>query len=341
MFKNKRLATAAVTVILAISIGHVMQFGLSAGPASAPGGASPRAEKAAALRPVTPREDRMHDAPKVTVAAALPRPPAEALVPVSSLRKIVRRQRIPTDSFRSPDRTAYNNLNAFGIPCETSLRAEPAPGAMVALHLAATCRPNERIEVVHEGLRFASLTSALGEFDALVPAFSVEAKFEVVLADKTRVEARTTVPEAALVDRVALQWRGNGAMSIHAFEFGADVGEPGHVYSGKPASDLQPPDMIGGEIITLGDPRIDGPLLAEVYTFPSGQVSEKGVVRLQVEAEVTPFICGKEAVAEAVQSVPGATPSIVTVRLAMPGCDAVGDILVLKNILRDLKIASN
>ncbi len=343
MLRDKRLVTAAVTIFLAGAIGHLMQYGLWPGGGGEGYAAAPSDAASPAARPAAPGATVPgRSGPPVTVMSdALPRPPADALSPASLDGSPVRRSAVPADAFTSPDRPGYRDLNAFGMSCEKALTAAVLGDGFVRLNLSATCNPNERVEVEHAGLRFAMRTSVLGDLEIAVPAFMTEAEFSVIMADGSAASTSIRVPEAASIDRVALQWRGDPTMSIHAFEFGANPGDPGHIYHDKHASTLGRAAHSGGEIVALGDPGVESPRLAEVYSLPPKSYSADGVVRLQVESEVTAFTCGKDAVAEAVQSSQGGRPTVVSVRLAMPGCDAVGDILVLKNILRDLRVVSN
>ena len=343
MLRDKRLVTAAVTIILAGAIGHLMQYGLwpgggGEGFAAAPSDAVSPVVRPSGLGATDPLPGR---APVTVMSDALPRPPADALSPGTLASAVVGRHAVPDDAFHAPDRPDYRDLNAFGMPCEKALTASLVDGGFVALNLSATCNPNERVEIEHAGLRFAMRTSVLGELAVTVPAFMTEAEFSVIMADGSTASAALRVPEAATVSRVALQWLGDPTMSIHAFEFGANAGDPGHIYHDKQASTLGRAGHVGGDIVALGDPGVESPRLAEVYSLPAGAYSDDGLVRLQVESRVTAFTCGKDSVAEAVQSTQGGRPTVVAVRLAMPGCDAVGDILVLKNILRDLRVVSN
>ncbi|NHX28285.1 hypothetical protein HA397_30580, partial [Escherichia coli] len=65
------------------------------------------------------------------------------------------------------------------------------------------------------------------------------------------------------------------------------------------------------------------------------------VVRLNIEAEVTAANCGRELIGETLQPAADGTLTASEINLSVPGCDAAGEFLVLKNLLRDLKIASN
>jgi hypothetical protein len=79
--------------------------------------------------------------------------------------------------------------------------------------------------------------------------------------------------------------------------------------------------------------------MAEIYSFPVDRPGSSGVVRLDVEAEVTDANCGREIKAEALQ--PGVSDSFVRTKIAMvmPDCGRTGEILRLQNLLRDMRLA--
>ena len=65
------------------------------------------------------------------------------------------------------------------------------------------------------------------------------------------------------------------------------------------------------------------------------------MVRLTIEAEVTPATCGHDMLGETLEAHAGTPVKIVALTLAMPGCDAAGDYVILNNLLPDVKIARN
>jgi hypothetical protein len=71
------------------------------------------------------------------------------------------------------------------------------------------------------------------------------------------------------------------------------------------------------------------------------QTTRDGTVHVSVEAEVTAFNCATDVSGQTIQRQGDGSMRPVSVTVAMPDCDAIGEFLVLKNLLRDLKIASN
>jgi len=220
------------------------------------------------------------------------------------------------------------------LGCDVTATATPGAMAMVNLEVSAPCFSNERITIHHSGMMFTQVTDEAGDLSVKVPALSDRAVFVIAFASGKGTVALTNVPSLTKFDRVAVQWTGKTGFQIHAREFGATYGETGHVWSGTAVHQSV------GFITRLGDPDTLIPQMAEVYTFPSGTSSQSGVIALSVEAEVTPENCGRDISAQSLElrdRSPLRTRDLV---LAMPNCAALGDFLVLNNLVDDLKIAA-
>ncbi|MCT8158527.1 hypothetical protein [Pseudoruegeria sp. SHC-113] len=246
-----------------------------------------------------------------------------------------------SDSLPAAQTTTQPVLSAFGLPCTPSLTASPAPGGMIALEVTAPCQPERFLTVTQGDLAYSDMTSVTGGYTATIPALSPLAALEIRFEDGSRLATEVRVEEAALYDRVILQWDGEAGLAIHALEFGAQYGEKGHVSSATPRDPSFAARALGGFITEVGARDLNHTQRAEIYSFPSGLMGRSGLVRLSVEAEVTQANCGTALAARSTQLRGGTAEPTVQIELAMPDCSAVGDYLVLKNLLRDLKIARN
>ena len=90
-----------------------------------------------------------------------------------------------------------------------------------------------------------------------------------------------------------------------------------------------------------GTTDVDAPMLAEIYTFPRDTLNGDGTVRLSIEAEVTEANCGQDTLARTLESDEEGAVAVIELTFTVPGCDAVGDYLVLQNLLQDLRVATN
>jgi len=236
---------------------------------------------------------------------------------------------------------APESHNAVAPACEITAEARPVAAAMVKLALDANCLPNERLTVHHNGMIFTETTDDQGQLDVTVPALAQEAVFILAFSNGDGAVAQTSVPELSDYNRVVLQWKGEAGFEIHAREFGADYGDKGHVWSGAPRDMAAAVTGEGGFITRNGNTEAAEPLMAEVYSFPTAASTHGGTVALSVEAEVSAANCGLEIEAQALELRDSDKIETQNLTLAVPECDAVGNFLVLNNLLQDLKVAQN
>ena len=223
----------------------------------------------------------------------------------------------------------------MALTCAVSAQATPIEQANVDLTFSAPCNSSERVTVHHSGLMFTATTDEKGQLAVQVPALVENAVYIVELASGAGAVAITDVKGLDEIDRVALQWTGNSGFEIHAREFGADYGQPGHVWSG--ADDIGRPS----QVLRLGDAHQLAPRMVEVYSFARNSVEADGLVALSVEAEVLAINCGRDISAQILEFRGDQALRTRDLVLSMPNCNAIGDFLVLNNLVEDLKIAAN
>jgi hypothetical protein len=222
--------------------------------------------------------------------------------------------------------------------CVIMLDAAVGQAAMVLLTLSAPCQPQTRVTLHHQGMMFSLSTDAAGKAEVEVPALDEAAIFIASFPDGGGAVAAADVPALANYDRAVLQWQGDAALQLHAREFGAGYGEAGHVWL---ASDRAAEHAIagdGGFLTRLGDGSGPAALHAEVYTFPSATIRRGGEVLLTVEAEITHATCDREISAQSIQIRPDTAPAALDLAMTLPGCDAVGDFVVLNTMLENLTL---
>jgi hypothetical protein len=213
--------------------------------------------------------------------------------------------------------------------CNVQLTLMAQPGAMIGLSLLAPCNPDERVVLKSAGLAVTGQTSASGALLASLPALTAVSEVTVAFGNGEQASSSIAVPDAISYRRFGVQWQDGDAFQLHAFENGATYNQPGDISSAFTGTPGQ-----GGFLTLLGDANTKLPLLAEIYTFPRGKDAE-----IVLEAAVTSATCGREILGETVKAVEG-TVEITDLSLAMPDCEGVGDILVLKNLMQDTKLAA-
>ena len=232
-------------------------------------------------------------------------------------------------------------LRSDAETCAPTLIAAPRPAAMVRLTLAAPCDPQTRAVIRHAGLAFGGMTSGDGTLSVTVPALTEEARFTAALPQRTAATAQLQVPEATEYARVGLQWQGADRFDLHAFEYGSEFGDAGHVWAENPRDPTFAARRGHGFMVTLGADRLDWPLMATIYSFPVRTAPRAGEVRIDIEAPVTDGTCGREMLAETIAAPGDGTVDVVDLTVPVPDCNATGGFIVLKNLLPELKIAGN
>ena len=312
--RKKRLIRVCAVIGIALGAGHVAQSGQR------------NASFASVVPQMTPVDVVSLSATTETRLALTDPSPAEMDLPVLPLL---------TDR---PDVSGPARLDAplavADVDCTPVLRLAPAAGAMIDVGLTSPCHPSERIVLRHAGLAVTYRTNSVGALTARLPALEEQAVVSVLFAGGNTVEADLALPEAGQMRRFGVQWLGPLAFGINAFENGAGYGGAGHVSAasaGRPADGQQD----HGFLTLLGDDTVDQPMLAEIYTYPAGSRD----VPVVVEAAITEKTCGQDLLGETL-NVAGGAVALSDLSVTMPGCDAAGDFLLMKNLVPDMTLAS-
>lgn len=225
--------------------------------------------------------------------------------------------------------------------CSIDMTAVASAAAMVDISLSANCYPNERVTFHHNGMMFTEATDKDGMLNVSVPALAENAVFIVAFANGEGALADTKVPSLASFDRLVVQSKASSELHINAFEYGAGFRDEGHVAADSNRTKADAAEGIGGFVTRLGDDKQGEALVAEIYTFPTATAQRDGDVHVSVDAEVTTANCGLRVEAQTLEVRRAGSMKVQDLTLPIPSCDAVGDFLVLQNLLQDLKVARN
>ncbi len=223
--------------------------------------------------------------------------------------------------------------------CAVTLFAAPEEAAMVSLSLSAPCANNADFVLRHEAFQITARTDGDGNATLLAPALLQDATYVVLFDNVEHARVNVEVPEVRFFDRAVLQWDDVFNLQLHAFESGASIGDPDHVWS---ASIHTPENAISGEdgfVMRFGTTHADIPYLAEVYTYPIGHDDRADPTILQVGVAVTEQNCGREVDTVLIQSNMGQSLFTQKVAAALPGCDAIGEVAMLRDKFENLTLA--
>ena len=264
---------------------------------------------------------------------ALTRTPASLDVPV--LPRVAIGQ--PELSF---DITDLFEIKSSEAPsCALDIRATPIFGARVKLKLSAPCHPNVDVTIKHGGLRFKERLDANGAFELKIPAFAEFSRFDIELADGTTSSVGAYIAGLSAVERVGIAWVGENDTFLHALQNGAQAGGAGHIWRLNAGSFAKSRMNGGGYMVTLGDPAIEGAELAQVYTLPLRKQKRAQIVELQIETLRGDTTCGADMDLRMAHHRANSGAAQSGLLLTLPACDAGDSSLVLKNVIKDMKVA--
>ncbi|WP_146180741.1 hypothetical protein [Thalassorhabdomicrobium marinisediminis] len=227
----------------------------------------------------------------------------------------------------------------LGADCGPRISATSVPPSALDVSVEAPCHKSTPFTVHHQGMMFTALTDDAGRAAFTMPALAEVAVIIAAFDDGEGNVATTTIPDFAAYDRAVLQWQGDAAVMLSAYEKGAGFGDSGHIFAGNPGAPERV-DTDGGFLMRLGENAGEHPLFAEVYTVPTTAIGESTDVLLSAEAEITSDNCGREIAAQSIQIAPSGQTSALDLTMVMPECDAVGDFLILQNMFQDLTLAA-
>ncbi|WP_421702207.1 hypothetical protein [Aliiroseovarius sp.] len=342
---KKKAKTAGATLVIAAAAGFFMQNGVplpGGAPLSKPTMVSaavpnePASEVLASDAPLP--APTVEQAPEVTRADVVPilaQPPQPILpfadpdTPEPVIEAALQSDPVETDT---PEPTATPD-------CETGFTATSAPAAMVTLALESPCHAGQVVEILHEGLRINERLDDGGLTRIDLPALSEDAVFTANFTDGSQAETEIFMPTLADYERIALVWKGITGMGLHALEGGATYDEPGHMHANQMGSADRATTGEGGFMTVVGS--VPGGWTADIYTYPVALINAGRSPDVSVEAEILAEACDAPTRATLLRISPRDGLGSSELSFGAPGCDAVGEFLVLKNLPQDLKIASN
>ena len=220
--------------------------------------------------------------------------------------------------------------SAWGLPCGLSVTATPMPGAMVALDVMDPCRPDARVEIRHMALRLSARTDAMGLLTLDIPAMESPARFVVQLESGAIATAETDLPDLADYARAAIVWTGPPAITL--------LGGAGQPSQDDPAMTAGIRAETGQFLSRLGDATLAAPYLAHVLTSP---IALRNDPSISVEIAVDAATCGQPLAARSLYSQGGGAVQMADISLTLPGCDAMGEFLILQNLFEAPRLRGN
>lgn len=329
MSRFKTAKTILSTMTIAVAVGFVVQYGETA-PSMQAGADNAMYNKA-------PRTLMMSTNAQGEAVFGVPNVVTTPLAHTGNVQPVVAVDVVYTEL----DVPQLGTILATPISgCETRLQTRRQPAALVELTIEAPCFKEAAFTVRHNGMMFSGVTDRAGTARVTAPALTISAVFEVAFNNVVQASAEVYVPELRQYDRAVLQWRGTDNMRLHALEGGAQIGDPGHVWSASVHTAQETRNGLHGFVAYIGATQGEIPYQAEVYTYPVGQMNKDGAVDLLVGVSVNEANCAREVDAITIQTNGGLTLVTSEIAIQMPGCDRIGEVALISDKFADLTLAS-
>ena len=199
--------------------------------------------------------------------------------------------------------------------CDIVAATAPDSTGSVMMQVVSECRPEMPFTVSQSGMTFSAATDLSGTAMFSMPALTAEATFFITFEDGKSLAVSTYVPAADNYNRIVFQWEGHPGEYL--------IGDANDVRLDRYGTDI-------GEI----------PRFAEVYSFPSNADIADGLNRINVVAEVTEYNCEQDLIAESFSVFPGVDLMFKDIRITLPDCQQVGELIELKKVLGEQTIAT-
>lgn len=243
-------------------------------------------------------------------------PPARALPVLPVVQPVS--PALPARSAGAPIETIAHqaNVSAFGFACDTALKVHPRPEAVLSVTLSAPCRPGQIVRITHVGLEFDIRLPQTGEMTFDMPALDAPSRVTAHFPGGSQFS--TTADPGVLDDflRVAMQSDASAGLAV-----------------GTSSSKRLPVTKT-----ELGD---GSGQMVQIVSHHLSPQERRGVIRLALLSKVTAAHCDQPSDAKVIERRPGLPVRQYGLSLSAPGCARVGEILELKNILQDLKLAQH
>ncbi|MEM6386021.1 MAG: hypothetical protein AAF718_07270 [Pseudomonadota bacterium] len=210
--------------------------------------------------------------------------------------------------------------------CQPNLALAVTPIGFLHATLDAPCHANEYATLEFNGLVADVTLSARGHWEQRLPIIGDKAHVAVQVGPYALEE--TLSPKRSSVSKVfVLSWRGAQTFAIRAEQEGQAEG----IARSDPA-DLPPL----ASSVQVGNGTGSA---FEILSAPMLPANGTGTVRLSVEGTVTSDNCNRDVFAKAYQTGYLGRLRPTEIAYAMPGCDRAGEIVRLKHLFHDVRLA--
>ncbi len=172
---------------------------------------------------------------------------------------------------------------------EPSIAVLPLAGGRTQFSITDPCRAGQAVTFTYVGVPFQRKVDSSGRLDFILDCFAGDGSpVEIGFQDGSTFSRNAVARDMGRVSKVSVLWSANVNLDIHAFEYAANFGKPGHVWAAAPSSPADARSMARAEgrgrgfISHVSDGGNVGSHL-EVYTFWHHRRQDGGVIRLALD----------------------------------------------------------
>lgn len=175
--------------------------------------------------------------------------------------------------------------------CTPIIAAKPLAFRRIEIDVSAACAPTGPIKLTYGRYTFTARLDAQGEARTLIDAFLPDvSSVGVSVAGGAPRAVPLEFANDRTVTKVAIVWRSPVNLDLHALEYAARRGGPGHVWANAPSTPeaaLRRTDETGRGrgFLTMLDHPTDGGDRAEIYTFVHPAGHQTGTISLSLDFE--------------------------------------------------------
>ena len=172
---------------------------------------------------------------------------------------------------------------------EPTIAVQPLAGGRSQFSITDPCRAGQAVTFTYVGVPFQRQLGGDGRLDFILDCFAGDGTpVEIAFQDGARFSRNAVARDMGRVSKVSVLWSANVNLDIHAFEYAAPFGKPGHVWAASPSSPEDARRMARSEgrgrgfISHVSDGGNAGSHL-EVYTFWHHRRQDRGVIRMALD----------------------------------------------------------
>lgn len=171
---------------------------------------------------------------------------------------------------------------------EPGVSLSPEAGGLTQISVASACRAGELVSITYADATLLERLDKDGKSSTLLDCFAGDAAITIAFEDGTSVARQPVTDDLTRYSKVAILWSSAVDLDLHAFEYAAAPGDPGHVWSAAPLSLAEAKgrakrDQRGHGFLSTASAGKSIGMNIEVYTFVHDPREKAAGVKMGVD----------------------------------------------------------